>query len=387
MRRQQAKRSRSGDVFLLLFILTSILIGLNFDRLQSWWKDLDIRLPQRTERERFADRLLREDRLTETRRAAWDSAHRQARLSAPEIVLPHREVLRSDTLFPNTAQAWQLKLPAGRELLISKEDSSQVFLEIYDLRGKLLSATEPEEDSLRVELKSGFDEDLIVVAQVPPGDSLHHEFLFHSRASLRFPVVGKSERAIQSFWGDRRDGGRRKHKGNDVFAPRGTPLVAVADGRVTRVRNGGLGGKTVWLRDGEGRPFNYYYAHLDSQYVRRGQLVRRGDTLGTVGNTGNAHTTPPHLHFGIYQPGGARDPFPFLKDPDRIPPGSRPDVVAGAVRTIDRREPYYLRRRAYRTEEAVVRQLEVGEEVVILGRAGQFVRVRTQRGEIGYVVF
>ncbi|MGY8915482.1 MAG: peptidoglycan DD-metalloendopeptidase family protein, partial [Flavobacteriales bacterium] len=57
-----------------------------------------------------------------------------------------------------------------------------------------------------------------------------------------------------------------------------------------------------------------YYAHLDSIIARDGQRVKRGDTLGLVGNTGNARTTPPHLHFGIYGRGtGAINPLSFLK--------------------------------------------------------------------------
>jgi murein DD-endopeptidase MepM/ murein hydrolase activator NlpD len=58
-----------------------------------------------------------------------------------------------------------------------------------------------------------------------------------------------------------------------------------------------------------------YYAHLDTQLVVPGQFVRAGEPIGTVGNTGNAITTPPHLHFGVYwrQRGGARDPSAFLR--------------------------------------------------------------------------
>lgn len=58
------------------------------------------------------------------------------------------------------------------------------------------------------------------------------------------------------------------------------------------------GGKVVWMRD-EARGMSLYYAHLDSQHVAAGAYVRPGDTLGFVGKTGNARTTPPHLHFGI----------------------------------------------------------------------------------------
>ncbi|MFW5726801.1 MAG: M23 family metallopeptidase, partial [bacterium] len=118
--------------------------------------------------------------------------------------------------------------------------------------------------------------------------------------SLDFPVSGRDSRAVQSFFGASRDGGSRSHQGIDIFAPRGTPVLAVADGIVSRKTNSGRGGKVVWLSS-PSRGFNLYYAHLDSQTVVPGQRVQPGDTLGFVGNTGNARTTPPHLHFGIYK--------------------------------------------------------------------------------------
>ena len=78
-----------------------------------------------------------------------------------------------------------------------------------------------------------------------------------------------------------------------------------------------VGGNVVWLQPLLGN-MRLYYAHLDAQYVERGQFVLAGEPIGAVGNTGNAATTPPHLHFGVYvrKPGvrgGARDPVAFLR--------------------------------------------------------------------------
>jgi murein DD-endopeptidase MepM/ murein hydrolase activator NlpD len=135
-----------------------------------------------------------------------------------------------------------------------------------------------------------------------------------SEGILAFPIVGKGTRNIASFWGDPRDGDVRKHEGIDVFASRGTPVVAASSGRVRRVGDNRLGGKVVWLYNSE-LGHSQYYAHLDSQLVNVGQSVTVGDTLGLVGNTGNAITTSPHLHFGIYRSGrGAVDPFPYLQE-------------------------------------------------------------------------
>jgi murein DD-endopeptidase MepM/ murein hydrolase activator NlpD len=130
-----------------------------------------------------------------------------------------------------------------------------------------------------------------------------------------FPVANKSNAAVQSLWGAARDGGRRSHEGIDIFAPRGTPVLAATAGRISSTGNKGLGGKQVWLRDSK-RGNSLYYAHLDSIIARPGMRVKAGDTLGLVGNTGNARTTPPHLHFGVYQAyGGAQDPLPYVFKP------------------------------------------------------------------------
>lgn len=129
--------------------------------------------------------------------------------------------------------------------------------------------------------------------------------------SLLFPVADKKA-YIGSVWGDGRDGGKRSHEGVDIFAPKRTPTVAASDGVIVGVREGGIGGKVVWLRPDNEQGINLYYAHLDEQLVQEGQRVHQGDTIGRVGNTGNAQHTASHLHFGVYAPGGAIDPFPFV---------------------------------------------------------------------------
>lgn len=125
-----------------------------------------------------------------------------------------------------------------------------------------------------------------------------------------FPVDTERENAVQSLFGGDRDGGARRHEGIDIFAPRGTPVIAAEAGHITRVGDTPRGGKNVWVR-GDQRSF--YYAHLDSIAVSAGDRVTRGAVLGTVGNTGNAITTNPHLHFGIYKfAQGAVDPLPMV---------------------------------------------------------------------------
>lgn len=97
-----------------------------------------------------------------------------------------------------------------------------------------------------------------------------------------------------------------------MIAARGTPLVAIEDGIVFRMRNGGLGGITVWLRGNGGD--EYYYAHLDAWApgLSVGDRLHVGEALGTVGSTGNASYSLPHLHFEFHPGGGsAVNPYPL----------------------------------------------------------------------------
>jgi peptidoglycan LD-endopeptidase LytH len=113
---------------------------------------------------------------------------------------------------------------------------------------------------------------------------------------------------FSSSWGAPRSGGR-SHQGVDMFAARGTPVVAAADGQV-RVGSNGLGGLTVDLYDVAGN--RYYYAHMDSTAVADGQQVVAGQIIGGAGTSGNAAGTPPHLHWQVH-PGaqGPVDPYPL----------------------------------------------------------------------------
>ncbi len=103
------------------------------------------------------------------------------------------------------------------------------------------------------------------------------------------------------------------HHGNDIFAPTGTPLLAVADGTLSRVGINNLGGNRLWLTDDAGNEF--YYAHLSAYAPAAvsGARVRAGQVIGFVGNTGQAITTPPHLHFEVHpNAGDSVNPYPYL---------------------------------------------------------------------------
>jgi peptidoglycan LD-endopeptidase LytH len=140
---------------------------------------------------------------------------------------------------------------------------------------------------------------------------------------LAFPVRGIEPASIADTFTDPR-GLLRVHNAMDIMAPRGTAVVAVDTGTVSRLGNSGAGGITVYQLDEAGR-YGYYYAHLDrlAAGLAEGQAVRRGDVLGYVGTTGNAPASAPHLHFAIYVVAdgltrwGGRpvNPYPLWKQP------------------------------------------------------------------------
>lgn len=109
----------------------------------------------------------------------------------------------------------------------------------------------------------------------------------------------------------------RPHEGNDIFCVLNSPLRAAESGTIVLIRDRALGGKSFWLKADSGT--GYYYAHLAAYFpgVVEGSRVAPGQYVGFCGNTGNAVTTPPHLHFEIH-PGGVEvsppiNPYPILK--------------------------------------------------------------------------
>jgi hypothetical protein len=134
-----------------------------------------------------------------------------------------------------------------------------------------------------------------------------------------FPLAGAAARFGDSYGAFRPDVSGSWHHGDDIFAPVGTPVVAVASGTLNRVGWERIGGWRLWVRDSLGNEF--YYAHLAgySPSALRSRRVRAGQVLGFVGNTGDAFTTPFHLHFEVHPHqlrylhyDGAVDPTSYL---------------------------------------------------------------------------
>lgn len=145
--------------------------------------------------------------------------------------------------------------------------------------------------------------------------------------TLPVPVQGVRPRALRDTWGGARSEGR-SHEGIDIFARRGTPVVSSTEGIVTKVGTNRLGGLVVWVLGPGGQ--RHYYAHLDRYAdVEAGMRIEAGRVLGYVGDTGNAKGTPPHLHYGVYDMGGAINPYPMLRaEPAAASPAQRPRPAA-----------------------------------------------------------
>ena len=345
---------------------------------------------QETARERYVARLELAG-LTGTAVARdWMSAVDRALREAPRITPPHEE---QGYLAPTEPVALAYRVVARRgqevsfEIQLYGDTTSQLFIEAWEMEldsARTMRRLEAADSGQRMLVFTPRrDGEITVVAQAELLRGGRFTARVRVAPTLAFPVERHGDADIGSEFGASREGGRRSHHGIDIFAKRGTPVLAASPGLVNRVDTTAVGGMVVWMRDDRGN--RLYYAHLDRHYVTEGVRVAAGDTVGFVGNTGNARTTPPHLHFGVYRRGeGPVDPYWFVHRPrgvlarlvadtsllgewvrtpsDGIVVRAAPEQKAGAVGTLARHD-------AFRVVAAV----------------GDWYRVRLPDGLMGYV--
>lgn len=289
-----------------------------------------------------------------------------------------------------TAVGYRLMLHRGQRLRLDVErhTKARVFAEIFEEIGpgepvfRLVESASATQSHVEFEARTDGPHVVRLQPELFKGGEV--VVVITTAASLTFPVEGKSKRAIGSFFGDSRDGGKRDHEGIDIFATAGTPVIAVADGVVTTVNTTSLGGNVVWQED-PARGVTYYYAHLKKQLVARGQHVRAGDAVGLVGNTGNARTTPSHLHFGVYKPGRvALDPVPFLFDQpsDPISPVLVDLSVLGQTRALSNEAKM---RQSPTPDAPTLLRPTPQRSVLILAGVRDWYRVLLEDGREGYI--
>lgn len=182
------------------------------------------------------------------------------------------------------------------------EDQARTAAELATVAGELVNAEQAVAAAI-VEHEFASRE---LAVQLAGGTVVIHGFVF--------PVAGPTQFG-DSFGAPRMTGTEYEHwhEGTDIFAPAGTELVACERGVISRMGTNVLGGITLWLRGESG--VSYYYAHLSgfAPGITAGMVVEPGTVVGYVGNTGNAATTPAHLHFEIHPDSGAAvNPFPLL---------------------------------------------------------------------------
>lgn len=246
---------------------------------------------------------------------AWLNAAQSSLLKPSQIALPFKE--RGYFAAENIpAVAYEFTAVKGQKLSISISqkpvEGFKIYVDLMSLEDQKLKSL-AFIDTVTTSIEYEVDNTGKFLVRLQPELLTNGEYTLEINygPSLAYPIKTSSRNNTQSFFGDGRDANTRKHEGIDIFAPRLTPVIAAAEGTVTRVNENNLGGRVVWMRP-NGKDYTLYYAHLDKQISIEGQKVMPGDTLGLMGNTGNAKTTAPHLHFGIYASGGAVDPFPFV---------------------------------------------------------------------------
>lgn len=395
MRRRTSRRASSAGLFRAaraLLTATALLLVL----LPGGCRRLDDAVVQRlrsgTPHEEYLESLRRAG-LEETALAREWSRAASAALSDPVTVeAPYRE---EGYLPPEAPAALGFRFEArdgqriSVELEFDADTTGRLFVDLFRARAGgegapvALESVDPREPRT-LEHEARYDAAYLVRIQPELLRGGRYTLTIRVGPSLAFPVEGRDMDAILSAFGAARDGGRREHHGVDIFAPRGTPALAATEGTIRRVQDTRIGGKVVWIRD-DRRNRSLYYAHLDSQLVRRGQRVSPGDTVGLVGNTGNARTTPPHLHFGIYTRGrGPTDPHWSLRPPPGDPAALEADP--SLVGTWVRAETEGARLRAAPSTGAqVVRELPLHTALTVVARTGEWYRVRLPDGGGGFV--
>jgi murein DD-endopeptidase MepM/ murein hydrolase activator NlpD len=138
---------------------------------------------------------------------------------------------------------------------------------------------------------------------------------------LLVPVEGIAPAKLTDTY-DQPRGNERHHEALDIMAPKGTKVLAAADGKIVKLFTSKPGGLTIYQFDPTEK-YAYYYAHLDryADGLQEGAQVKRGDLIGYVGTTGNADPNGPHLHFAVFEltpekqwwKGTPVDPYPMLQ--------------------------------------------------------------------------
>lgn len=304
-----------GDILGLMFMFKTVVNSLGIAFLSFLFAGCGSAgfISKKNSREVYLDKLSKKDK-------ALAAAMRSSASFALEHPLPVSAPYTETGIFTGEhadATGFYFKVKAGQKVTIHIErpenSSPTVYTELFDAsdvnKPRLLRTADTSFNFIEYTASETGAFILRIQPALQQKGKYNLEILISP--ALGFPVEGRSN--VGSVWGDARDGGKRRHEGIDIMAKKGSPVLAVADGVIDYVEYDELGGKVISLKP-TGKNYSVYYAHLDEQLVADGQKVKKGQKIGTVGNTGNARNTVPHLHFGIYLKNGAAiDPLPFVQ--------------------------------------------------------------------------
>ena len=325
------------------------------------------------------ERYQKENNISDELFAIWEERLQNGLQQKIQVDLPHYEYGR---LFPRdfNIYSYQFYLMPGEVIdasVFTDSSSTRMFLELYKQAENTDTVFEKlsikhNSRSLEYEVKEPGLYKLLIQPEIEANSEF--EFFIKKTPAYEFPVFEGKNADIGSYWGDIRGGGSRSHEGIDIFASRGTPVIAASSGRAGFTGEKGLGGKQVWVRDTD-RNQSIYYAHLDSIVPNLGS-IRKGDTLGFVGNTGNARTTPPHLHFGIYKwRGGAINPIGFVYRVEEAEKPERPGTrIPFRIETTSSQNN--LRNKPASGNSKILKKGSSGETMLVKGKSADWLHVR-----------
>ena len=320
----------------------------------------------------------------------WIQAADRALAAPQKVELPLRESIFVDPSRP-ASYGFQFATLRGQVIKILIEERADpdlrlfidVFRPVEEVEAPYVLIASAAQDRNEVQFEPQGDNEYILRLQPELLRGGRFTVSISTQPTFDFPVQGRTTKSILSPYGAPRDAGRRSHHGVDIFAPRHTPVLAPVRAYVRSVGENDLGGNVVWLRDPE-RNLNLYFAHLQEHKVEEGQWVEPGDLVGTVGNSGNARTTPTHLHFGVYlRRRGPVNPYYYLHSISGDAAFVEVDSTLLGNWVRPQRDGLRLRQGPSR-RRPVLGELESSIPLRIVGAAGDYLKVQLPDGLTGY---
>lgn len=342
---------------------------------------------KRPPHEKYADRLKEVELDRTSMGVRWFAAALESMAAPTNIELPYKETGYFPADEPSAA-GYVFRARRGELIRVSVTtvpvNTPALFTELWlpgaiPQESKLLQTAD---SLLMINHEVERDGNYLIRLQPELLQDIEYTLTITTAPSLAFPVAEEGRPRLISFWSDPRDGGSRSHEGVDIGAAFKTPALAAADGYISRVTENRLGGNVVFLRP-EGKSYALYYAHLDTQSVSEGDRVKAGQVVGLVGNTGNARSTEPHLHFGIYAVGGAVDPLPFIRQERGEPKETR-----AALSNLNKWMRTKSGSRIFETPNPggnKLGTLKAGEAVKVLSATDNWYRITTVAGSQGFL--